>query len=81
MKCEDKIKLLEQMNSAASYTQAFQTFTASLDFDKKSKCLIFFGKLKSEVKMAIIVVGCSMEFQDLINQAIKFDQLFYQQSL
>ena len=41
---------------------------------------MFFDKLKSEVKKAIIIMSCSMEFQDLINQAIKFNQLFYQQS-
>ena len=80
MECEDKIRHLEQTGSAASYTQAFQTLTAPLDLDKKSKCLMFFGKLKSEVKKAIIIVDYSMEFQDLVNQAIKFDQLFYQQS-
>src|SRR5204862_3980823 len=31
MECEDKIRHLEQTGSAASYTQAFQTLTASLD--------------------------------------------------
>jgi hypothetical protein len=79
MECEDKIKRLEQTGSAASYSQTFQTLAAPLGLDKKSKCLMFFGGLKLEVKKAIIIAGRSTEFQELVNQAIKFDQLFYQQ--
>ena len=50
MECEDKIKRLEQTGSAASYAQTFQTLMAPLGLNKKSKCLMFFGGLKSEVK-------------------------------
>jgi hypothetical protein len=79
MECEDKIKHLQQTGSAASYAQTFQTLMAPLGLNKKSKCLMFFGGLKTEVKKAIIIAGRSTEFQDLVNQAVKFDQLLYQQ--
>jgi Ty3 transposon capsid-like protein len=79
MECEDKIKRLEQTGSAVAYAQNFQTLMAPLGLDKKSQCLMFFGGLKAEVKKAIIIAGRSTEFQDLVNQAVKFDQLFYQQ--
>ena len=41
---------------------------------------MFFDELKSEIKKIIIIMSRFMKFQDLINQAVKFDQLFYQQS-
>jgi hypothetical protein len=79
MDCEDKIQHLKQTGSAASYSQTFQTLAAPLGLNKQSKCLMFFGGLENEVKKAIMIAGRAAEFQELVNQAIYFDQMFYQQ--
>src|SRR5437667_6051510 len=79
MECEDKIQHLKQTNSAASYSQTFQILAAPLGLNKQSKCLMFFGGLVDEVKKAIMIARRAMEFQELVNQAIYFDQMFYQQ--
>jgi hypothetical protein len=79
MECEDKIQHLKQTGSAASYAQTFQILAAPLGLNKQSKCLMFFGGLHDEVKKAIMIAGRDTEFQELVNQAIYFDQMFYQQ--
>ena len=79
MECEDKIQHLKQTSSAASYSQTFQILAAPLGLNKQSKCLMFFGGLDDEVKKAIMIAGRATEFQELVNQAIYFDQMFYQQ--
>ena len=78
MKYEEKIRHFAQTDSAVSYIQTFQTLMTSLKLELKFKYLIFFDELKLDVKKTIIIAKCFIVFQDLINQAIKFDQLFYQ---
>ena len=80
LECEDKLSHLIQTGSAASYAQAFQSLATPLGIDDKSQCLMFYGGLNDKVKKAIIIAGRAKNIQSLINQAINFDQMLYQQT-
>jgi len=80
LECEDKLNHLIQTGSAASYAQAFQSLATPLGIDDKSQCLMFYGGLNDKVKKAIIITGRAKNIQSLINQAINFDQMLYQQT-
>lgn len=77
--CEDRILTLTQTGSASLYAQKFQALAAPLELDDKAKCFMFYRGLNSEVKRAIITAGRAAFFQALVDQAVNFDQLFFQQ--
>ena len=79
LQAEDKILRLSQTGSASHYAQTFQALAAPLDLNEGSKCTMFYNGLKPEVKRAIITSGRPSTLPALINQAVMFDQLFFQQ--
>jgi hypothetical protein len=77
---EDKLQRLTQTGSASAYAQRFQTLASALELNDAAKCIMFYGGLKHEVKRAIITAGRAVSLHALIDQAVSFDQLFFQQS-
>jgi len=79
LQAEDKILRLSQTGSASHYAQTFQSLAAPLDLNDGAKCTMFYNGLKPEVKRAIITSGHPSTLPAMINQAVMFDQLFFQQ--
>ena len=77
---EDKLQRLAQTGSAAVYAQRFQALAAPLDLNDNAKCIMFYGGLKPEIKRAIITSGRAAPLHALIDQAINYDQLLFQQA-
>ena len=78
---EDKLQRLTQTGSASSYAQKFQSLASALELNDAAQCIMFYGGLKPEVKRAIITAGRASPLYSLVDQAVNFDQLFYQQNL
>jgi hypothetical protein len=79
-KSEDQLLSLRQTGSAVLYPQKFQSYSAALNLNDDTKCLIFFGGLKSDIQKACTMAGRASLFYELVDQAITFDQLSYQHS-
>jgi hypothetical protein len=78
---EGKLTRLRQTKSAAAYAVEFQSLVALLDLDNEAMCLLFYEKLKSTVKDAIVIVGRAKKFHELVDQAITIDQRQHQRTL
>jgi hypothetical protein len=79
-KSEDQLLSLRQTSSAVLYAQKFQSYAALLNINNDTKCLMFFGCLKSDIQKACTMAGRASPFYALVDQAITFDQLSYQYS-
>lgn len=77
---EDKLQCLSQTGSASSYAQRFQSLASALELNDTAKCIMFYSGLKPEVKRAIITAGRASPLHALVDQAVNFDQLFFQQT-
>ena len=71
---EDKLMSLKQTKSASAYAVEFQTLSASLNWNEEALCGRFFWGLKSTVKDAIMQQGRARKFDELRDQAVRFDQ-------
>lgn|SRR5215471_5569520 len=78
---EAKLSQLRQTKSAAAYAVDFQSLSDPLDLNDSAKCLLFYDKLKPEVKDAIATVGRAPTFAALVDQAVSIDQRKHQRSL
>jgi len=79
LQAEEKILRLSQTGSAVHYAQKFQTLAAPLNFNDDAKCSMFYNGLKPEVQRAITGSGRPDTLAAMIEKAITFDQLFFQQ--
>lgn len=78
---EAKLSQLRQTKSAAAYAVDFQSLSDPLDLNDSAKCLLFYDKLKPEVKDAIATVGRAPTFAALVDQAVSIDQRKHQRSM
>jgi hypothetical protein len=79
--CEYKLASLRQTKSAAAFAVEFESLVTPLGLDDKSKCLLFFEKLKGTVKDAIMLTGRPTTLKALIDQAVTQDQHQFQRRL
>jgi hypothetical protein len=71
---EDRLLSLKQTKSASAYAVEFQTLAAPLGYNDKALCGMFFKGLKTAVKNAIMQQGRTKTFEELRDQAVRFDQ-------
>lgn len=74
-----KLKIVRQTGSATSYATEFQRHAAYLHWGDKALRHAFFDGLKEDVKDKLLTpTGDSRDFQSLVNDAIKWDNLLFQ---
>ena len=77
----DKLSRLRQTKSATAYSVEFQQIITPLRLDNNAKCIFFYIGLKDTVKDALVTLGESEQFEELVNQVIAIDQRQHQRRM
>ena len=73
-----KLKSLRQTSSASHYATEFKRYAAFLGWDDAALRQTFFDGLKEDVRYKLLTPQSCATFEELVNEAIKWDDLLFQ---